>query len=856
MQRAFIKLAWTVVFGISVLIAGCGGDGGPSAVGAPAPTPAPNPSVGASNPVAADTTAPSAPGAFTASSSTSDTVSIGWLPSTDNVAVIGYEIWRNGKRLQATPGDQTIFQDKGLMPDTTYTYAVRAVDAAGNFSAFGANLNVGTLAIASPADTTPPSAPTAPSASQVTATSLTLSWEASTDNTGVVRYEVYRNGTTLVGSTAQTFLVLTGLTANTTYSLTIKAFDAAGNVSGASTTVVVSTAAAPVTPVPPVQPVPPVTPAPVTPAPDNTAPSVPTGLTASNVANTSLTVNWTASTDNVGVVAYKVYRGGTLVGSTSATNYTLTGLTASTSYAIAVQAIDAAANASAASAALNVSTTSAAAPIGGYPVSVIGPVEIISWAPATAYPGVPYRYRVGVIGGQAPYTYSVVTAPPGVTIAAGTGELSWTAPASAASPVSIKLRATDSLGSAVDQTLSVQVTSNGFYFVSPAGNDSTGAGTLASPWKTIANALTKGATGDTLYVRGGSYTGGFDFVVGKITRLVGYPGDAMPAIDLNFTNINPRSSRTWVEGLEIFNFSHHGFHVDGNQSDLVFRRNHMHHLYDPSQSENPSFIFFADNQYYDRIIIQDNIFHDLFDRGSGLHGDTTANYHGGASVMYNVRSALVENNEVWAIDGPCFKDKDNGQRNTFRGNYFHDCASGAIHLASQYTQDRIEVSWNVLIGGVSIGQQPGYIRDIDIRHNTLLGSIDFGCVVGDPNSKNFIVRDNILIPDNFFAYASINCKFPDNTLDLSSQTKTLGPEGRFDYNLIDSSYAYVFGYGWYATNLDWAAWRATYGKDAHSKKTTALLTNVGLKDYRPKATSAACGAASDGRAMGALACAP
>lgn len=69
------------------------------------------------------------------------------------------------------------------------------------------------------------------------------------------------------------------------------------------------------------------------------------------------------------------------------------------------------------------------------------------------------------------------------------------------------------------------------------------------------------------------------------------------------------------------------------------------------------------------------------------------------------------------------------------------------------------MSWNVLIGGVSIGQQPGYIRDIDIRHNTLLGSIDFGCVVGDPNSKNFIVRDNILIPDNFFAYASINCKF-------------------------------------------------------------------------------------------------
>ncbi|WP_082615459.1 fibronectin type III domain-containing protein [Acidovorax sp. Root267] len=854
MQRAFVKPAWTMALGISVLLmTGCGGGSGPSDTGTPPPPTvvvSPDPSAVPGSPAApdtADTTAPSAPGAFTASS-TSESISIGWLASTDNVGVIGYEIWRNGRRLQATPGDQTTFQDNGLTAGTTYTYAVRAVDAAGNFSAFGGNLNVSTLAPASPGDTAPPSAPTAPAASQVTATSLTLSWGASSDNTGVVRYEVYRNGTTLLGSTAQTFLVLTGLTASTTYSLTVKAFDAAGNASVASITVVVSTAAAPAKPV-----------TPVTPVPDTTAPSVPAGLAASNVASTSLTVSWTASTDNVGVVAYKVYRDGALVGSTNVTSFTLTGLTASTSYAIAVRAVDAAANASAASAALNVSTGSATpptGPTGGYPVSVIGPVEIISWAPATAYPGVPYRYRVGVIGGQAPYTYSVVTAPSGVTIAASTGELSWTAPASAASPVSIKLRATDSLGAAVDQTFSVQVTSSGFYFVSPTGNDSTGTGTLASPWKTISHALTKGATGDTLYVRGGSYTGGFDFVAGKITRIVGYPGDAMPAIDLNFTNINPRSSRTWVEGLEIFNFSHHGFHVDGSQSDLVFRRNHMHHLYDPSQSENPSFIFFADNQYYDRIIIQDNIFHDLFDRGSGLHGDTTANYHGGASVMYNVRSALVENNEVWAIDGPCFKDKDNGQRNTFRGNYFHDCASGAIHLASQYTQDRIEVSWNVLVGGVSIGQQPGYIRDIDIRHNTLLGSIEFGCVVGDPNSKNFIVRDNILVPDNFFAYASINCKFPDNTLDLSSQNKTLSAEGRFDYNLVDSSYAHVFGYGWYATNLDWSTWRTTYGKDAHSKKTTAQLTSVSLKDYRPKATSAACGAASDGRAMGALACAP
>ncbi len=291
-------------------------------------------------PDTADTTAPSAPAAFTSSSSTSDSISIGWLASTDGVGVVSYEIWRNGTRLQATPANQTTFQDNGLTPGTNYTYAVRAVDAAGNFSAFGADLNVRTQIITSSVDTTPPSTPTAPAASQVAATSLTVSWGASTDNTGVTRYEVYRNGTILIGSTAQPFFTLTGLTASTTYTLTIKAFDAAGNASGTSASVVVSTASAPATP-----------------TSDTTPPTEPTGLATSTATSTSLSISWTASTDNVGVAAYNVYRDGIQVGATSATNFTLTGLNAATSYAMTVRAIDAAGNVSVASAVLNASPT-------------------------------------------------------------------------------------------------------------------------------------------------------------------------------------------------------------------------------------------------------------------------------------------------------------------------------------------------------------------------------------------------------------------------------------------------------------------------------------------------------------------
>ncbi|WP_168735464.1 DUF4832 domain-containing protein [Cohnella fermenti] len=82
-------------------------------------------------------------------------------------------------------------------------------------------------------DTQAPTAPANVAATSVTASSISLSWSASTDNVGVAGYDVYRNGT-YVGTTASTAYTDTGLSAGTTYSYTVKAKDAAGNVSAAS----------------------------------------------------------------------------------------------------------------------------------------------------------------------------------------------------------------------------------------------------------------------------------------------------------------------------------------------------------------------------------------------------------------------------------------------------------------------------------------------------------------------------------------------------------------------------------------------------------------------------------------------
>jgi chitodextrinase len=93
---------------------------------------------------------------------------------------------------------------------------------------------------------------------------------------------------------------------------------------------------------------------------DTTAPSVPQGLNATAASTTQINLSWSASTDNVAVTGYKVYRGGVQVGTATGTTFASTGLTANTAYTHTVAAYDAAGNTSAQSAAASATTQSAA----------------------------------------------------------------------------------------------------------------------------------------------------------------------------------------------------------------------------------------------------------------------------------------------------------------------------------------------------------------------------------------------------------------------------------------------------------------------------------------------------------------
>ena len=163
-----------------------------------------------------DTTAPTTPAGLVATAISSSRIGLNWSASTDNVAVTGYRVYRNGVFL-ATVGNVTTYESAGLSASTAYTYNVDAIDAAGNASGTSASASATTLA---------------PS-------TATLTWDAVTAASGYRVYYGTAPGTYLqargagvnVGNVV-TFTV-TGLSASTRYYFAVTAYDAS-NESGFS----------------------------------------------------------------------------------------------------------------------------------------------------------------------------------------------------------------------------------------------------------------------------------------------------------------------------------------------------------------------------------------------------------------------------------------------------------------------------------------------------------------------------------------------------------------------------------------------------------------------------------------------
>ncbi|MPL56139.1 hypothetical protein SDC9_01621 [bioreactor metagenome] len=230
--------------------------------------------------------------------------------------------------ITGTPNDGS---QSVTIPSVTSNTCRFMVKASGNVFF---NVNTANFSITAP-DTEVPTAPIL-SANNTTSTKTTLSWTGATDNVAVASYDIYKDGTLVANSTTSPYTV-TGLSASTSYVFTVKAKDASNNISVSSNAVTVTTL-----------------------APDTEAPTAPS-LSASGTTNISTTLTFTGATDNIGVTAYEIYKDGALIATVNNSPYTVTGLSASTTYIFTVKAKDDAGNVSPLSNAVSVTTLAAPA---------------------------------------------------------------------------------------------------------------------------------------------------------------------------------------------------------------------------------------------------------------------------------------------------------------------------------------------------------------------------------------------------------------------------------------------------------------------------------------------------------------
>ncbi|MFD2612427.1 NPCBM/NEW2 domain-containing protein [Paenibacillus gansuensis] len=184
------------------------------------------------SPTRTDTQNPTVPTNLASPSQTDETITLLWSPAADNIGVVAYEVYKDGILAGSTEPGETSYTIKGLSPATTYNITLRSRDAAGNVSDASPSLSVTTEL----PDSTAPTAPVGLTVGAVTGTSASLTWTASADNKAVTGYIVYRNGNQ-IGTTsgaAETSYTVNGLIPGTASTFTVKAKDAAGNLSDAS----------------------------------------------------------------------------------------------------------------------------------------------------------------------------------------------------------------------------------------------------------------------------------------------------------------------------------------------------------------------------------------------------------------------------------------------------------------------------------------------------------------------------------------------------------------------------------------------------------------------------------------------
>ncbi|MEH7300473.1 Ig-like domain-containing protein, partial [Neobacillus drentensis] len=254
----------------------------------------------------------------TASNQTETSVHLDWPDASDEEVVDHYEIYMNGEYV--TSSVESSYDVSGLSSNTEYTFSVKAKDRTGGNVSQPLSLTWKTPDYSAPYWDTGSTL----ILSDISDTSVKLSWPAAKDRGGITHYRIKQNGQVIqtMGADVTSYLV-TGLSINTDYYFTVEAQDTSGNWSegGLQQSLLIKDTKAPMW-------------------------SVVDVLAADQITETDVHLSWQAAEDNVGVTNYRIKQNGTIIGFVDAmtTNYWVSGLTGNTEYEFTVEAGDLAGN--------------------------------------------------------------------------------------------------------------------------------------------------------------------------------------------------------------------------------------------------------------------------------------------------------------------------------------------------------------------------------------------------------------------------------------------------------------------------------------------------------------------------------
>lgn len=454
-----------------------------------------------------------------------------------------------------------------------------------------------------------------------------------------------------------------------------------------------------------------------------------------------------------------------------------------------------------------------------------------------AYPGIAYESRPGVVGGTFPYEYRLLgftrngaaQNSAGLSLDFRRGTVRFTPAAEGSYTVTLEIRDSGSAQQTLVRSFTIDAAASRFVFVAPDGQDGSGRGARALPYRTVAYAMARTTSSQAIVLRKGSYlTGALQILDSKAKQILAYP-DEVATLDMNKVgNISVASSTApapRIEGVDITNVKQYGIVSDPSKAGLVVRNvRFVNGEEGPTLSENPAFIHgWGDNApaWRHQFLVQDNDFGTYV--GAGY-----------ATTFFDAGESLMENNQLrlGKVNGG-FHDKDNSQNNTYRENYIEFSATNSttsgIQVSAQANSVGVHIHHNLLVNaGISLGvqcfQQTCFMRDHDVHHNTLVNQrIAMNWGPFNPTSAGTRISHNILSSRSTTPYGGLSCQ--SRPAGLATQLSARA-------NLIESTGTLAFKDSECTGNdMAWPVWQGTYGQDTAASGsavgTTSVLTGSG-----------------------------